>query len=454
MTFQHCLIVERADDWWIVVGPESETLPADASADEIATCAQVMARMAGIKQVQCVLAPASTSCFFARFDVSLETDLRDRVELTYALEDHLPIDAESMVADFARVAGTESIGKRVAAVALAIQRWKPIADALESRAVSVRNIIPASLLAVGALVSRFAQHETVDYFIVQDSHCDWVRTDRGAVIGWKYVALDPDALTRLRLLQQPDAEVTVVVTSDLKHQQMIEQVCGRSEVVSESIGGYKLEGAELALRRRLNTFELRRDQLGPPDPLRPIQTPLRFAVAAAFALLIAIAAGGWFRAQRIEAEIAEIQLQQRTLFRTAFPESRVPAALLRRVRSEHARVMASRGRSGEVELPISATRVLRHLLIALPDDLRYRVTRIDVNNGQLDLDLQVRSPVDAGTLASHLSAAGFAVKPPVTTQSDARTFQSSLEARWSGSPTVNEAARVSIEWTEPVEGQG
>ena len=114
--------------------------------------------------------------------------------------------------------------------------------------------------------------------------------------------------------------------------------------------------------------------------------------------------------------------------------------------------MASRGRSGNVDLPISGREVLTRLLLALPDDLRFRVTKIDILNGKLDVELQVRSPVDAGTLASHLSAAGFVVKPPVTTQSDARTFDSTLEAEWSGS-SVNTTS-VSLRWSAVAEVRG
>ena len=51
---------------------------------------------------------------------------------------------------------------------------------------------------------------------------------------------------------------------------------------------------------------------------------------------------------------------------------------------------------------------------------------------QIDLDLQVRVPTDAGKLALSLEAAGFDVKPPVTTQYDAKTFDSILEATWIG----------------------
>jgi type II secretory pathway component PulL len=194
-------------------------------------------------------------------------------------------------------------------------------------------------------------------------------------------------------------------------------------------------------------FDLRRDQLGPADPLRPIQTQLRLVTLAAAACLLAVVVGGWWRTQRIEKEITSVRSQQRQLFQEAFPDAKVPGALLRRVRSEHVRVMGSRGASSQVDVPQSATEVLRELLAALPENVQFRITSVDILNGQVDLDLQVRSPVDAGELATSLSSAGFEVKPPVTTQKDAKTFDSLLEAQWSGrseNPALQDEVSVRI----------
>ncbi len=434
MSFQDCLIVQRANNWSIVVGSETETLAAESSAEELVTCVTLMSRLAGLKQFQCVLAPASTSCFFARFEGPPATDLRDRVELTYALEDHLPIDAESMVADFRPVETSGEAAKQVAAVAVPLEPWGAISASFESAGIAVRSIVPASLLAVGALASQYSQWQTVDYLLVQGATCDWIRTQRGSITDWKVLAMETKSLHQHRMLEPSAADKIVVVASGSEDQQQIESVFGSTESVSQPLDVFELQGGEMLIKRRFSPFDLRRDLLGPPDAFRLIQTPMRCAVVAAIVLLIAVTFGSWYRTQRIETEIASLQTEQRSLFKTAFPEQRIPAALLRRVRSEHARVMASRGSGGSIDLPLSARSMLLRLLSSLPNDLRFRVTKIDIDNGRLDVELEVRSPVDAGTLASHLSSVGFSVKPPVTTQSDAKTFVSSLEAEWVGLP--------------------
>ncbi|MEM8666502.1 MAG: hypothetical protein AAGG48_03245 [Planctomycetota bacterium] len=456
MTFQDCLIVQRESGWSLIVGSETETLSADATMEELATCVEVMSRLAGLKRFQCVLAPASTSCFFVQLNVPVDTDLRDRVELTYALEDHLPIDAESMVADFQPIPPPsvpepqQLDAKSVAAVSLPLEPWRTLAERLETAGITVRAIVPASLLAVGVLAAQ--DDLSSDYLLVEGGFCDWISVHRGIVVDWKRVPLDSASLERQLALRPSEADRTVIVTDDSEVVAQLESVFKKSEIVDRSLEPLQLQGTEQVLKRRLRTFDLRREQLGPPDPLRPIQTPVRLAFASAIALLVAIAFAGWFRTQRIEAAITDLQVEQQSLFREAFPDTRVPAALLRRVRSEHARVMASRGRSGDVDLPVSGHTVLSQLIMALPDDLRYRVTKIEIDNGNVDLELQVRSPVDAGTLASRLSTAGFIVKPPVTTQSDAKTFDSTLEAEWSG--TVSSQTTVSLHWSPMQESRG
>jgi hypothetical protein len=121
------------------------------------------------------------------------------------------------------------------------------------------------------------------------------------------------------------------------------------------------------------------------------------------------------------------------------------------VRSEHTKALGSSGETTPIEVPVSAAGVLRELMAALPNDTRFRLTRIQIRDGDVDLEVQVRSPVDAGTLANALSGAGFEVKPPGTTRIDAGTFRSSLEARWNGnavgSPAGDEVSvRIVLGW--------
>ncbi len=431
MSLPGCAVIERSGGWLLVVGDETEELAADVEPSELAVCADLMTKLAGMKNPSCVLAPDSTSCFFAKLSPDDDIDVRDRAALAYEFEDHLPIDAESMVADFTVVPSGQP-QKQVAAIAVPIDRWHAIAEALESVGIPVRSIVPRAVLAARALVESGELADDAELLLVEGDQCDAITLRSRTLAAWKHFRVDRSQLRRYKLLDSTEEAGEVVVAgADLNPRSIILDAYPRARLNGENASDLAVRGAALLIHHPSSRwFNLRRDALGPSDPLRAIQSQLRLLGLAVAACLLALAVGGWWRTHRIESQITTVQAKQQQLFREAFPGSRVPGAILRRVRSEHAKVLGSRGETSEVDVPVSATMVLRELLGALPSEVRFRITHIKIADGQVDLDLQVRNPVDAGALATSLSSAGFDVKPPGTTLKDARTFESLLEATW------------------------
>ena len=462
MSFRDCLVVERIDDWFIKVGEETEVVAHSVTTEELVTCVQLMIKLAGLNSPKCVLAPASRNSFFTTLATGDDLDPRDRDALIYELEDHLPLDAESMVADFVTVpevvasqlsksptqpnGTTESESNHatfVSAVAIETKQWQAIAEAFESNGIQIRCVIPAACLATRSLCQSRRFTDVVELVLCDDNRADFITVGSDTILGWKHLHLNAEAIRRHRLLDPLSAETTVVVGAD---NDALELIAGQTAVEpnDEPLETHWERGAELSLSKQSSRwFDLRRDQLAPADPLRPIASQLRWVAFAVAACLFAMVIGGWWRTHRIEQEIDQLRTQQQTEFKETFPGVRVPAALMRRVKSEHARVMGSRGASTQVELPRSAVAVMQDLLEGLPSDIRFRVTNISILNGRVDLDLQVRSPVDAGAFATSLSQAGFQVEPPVTTQKDSKTFDSVLEANWIGRTESQKTGDVS-----------
>ncbi len=440
MNAPNCLVVEREEDWVVMVGTQTEVLASDVPAEEIATCVKTMCELSRLKSPPCILAPSSNSCFFTILEADDEVDIRDRAALAYQLEDHLPIDAEAMAADFVALPpprlDVNSVKTEIAAVGIEVERWRAIADAFEMSGFPVRCIVPSAVLISRSICRDLNFADTVDILCVDSDRCDLVTIQSETLIGWKRTTCDENSLRRHRLLDVENPDRVIVVGADDAAREMIQQTFLDAEFHSDPVETHLRAGADLYLASPSpRWFDLRRDRLGASDPLRPVQSELRLATVAAVVCLLAIVIGGSWRTIRIENAISRVHSQQEEMFEKAFPGVKVPAALMRRVRSEHTRVMGSRGVASEVEVPQSATDVLRELLAALPADVRFRIESLSILNGRVDLDLQVRSPVDAGTLASSLSSSGFDVKPPVTTQKDAKTFESTLEAVWSGNAT-------------------
>ncbi len=435
MNFRGCLLIETADQWRLVVGDQTEQLSIDVPPEELPVCAKLMIGLADRHHQTVILAPASTSCFFCLLQPADVVDIRDRQALLYELENHLPIDAESTVADFVPLPAADD-QTTVSAAAIDLKRWKGIVDAFESADLPVRSIVPAAVLAARALCRRIDFGATAELYLVDDDCVDVIAVRSETILGWKYLPLQPTAIRRHKVLDPTPIDLAIVAGLDPNDHESVaspEHVTFMPDDRDELI----IQGAELLLESSSSRwFELRRDALTAGDPLRAIGRQLRWVAVAAAACLLAISVGGWWRTQRIETEIANLQSQQAELFRKAFPESRVPRAVVRRVRSEHSKVLASRGQNSDIEIPHSATHALRRLLGALPVGLRYRITRIEIRDGQVDLQLQVRSALDAGKIATSISGAGFQVAPPGTRQVDQGTFESNLQAIWVGSTAV------------------
>lgn len=492
MSVPHCLIIERPNDWLIVAGKHREHLASDVSVEELVTCVRLVIKLAGLKSPNCLIAPASTSCFFSTIQVNTEPDTRNRSTLIYELESHVPLDAEAMVADFVvpspkrttksvtkqidrnlqsedsftetrdGVSGdsphqTPSIdpgkdpeasdqeresGKTVSALAIEFRRWRNITDALEKAGILVRSIVPSALLASRVLSRDLASSDSSELLILDDNRCDAVTLESESICRWKHL-IDEAALRRHRLLDSKYISRVLVVGGDEEQVEKIREIYGdvQLDIKEQTLESLWFEGASLALTKQSQRwFDLCRDQLGPSDPLRPVLPQVRLVTAATILFLLTAAVGGWWRTRHLEQEIDRIDGQQRAAFQQAFPGSRVPAALLRRVRSEHTKVRGSRGETTDIDAPQSATRVLRELLAGLPDSIRFRIESLNISNGRVDLELQVRTAVDAGALATALESQGFRVEPPITTRKDAASFDSILEAQWVGRAPESETS--------------
>ena len=99
MTFRGTLIIEVRNEWHIVVANERRSLPKDSQATAIAAAVRQLVEDTNGAKSECIIAPASATCFFTILTINPKIDFRDRLSLIYELEKHIPVDAESMAAD-------------------------------------------------------------------------------------------------------------------------------------------------------------------------------------------------------------------------------------------------------------------------------------------------------------------------------------------------------------------
>ena len=436
MSFRGCLIIESEDEWCILLANETRTLPRTSEVEKVVATVSELLGNSKNASTGCIIAPASNSCFFSLLHFESDFDIRDRTTLIYELENHLPIDAESMSADFAMLPqqakdDQSSPGKSVAAVAIEVKDWKPLADKLETAGFPVTNIIPSVELTVASLRANHSLSGFSNLILCHGDHADLITLADDQILSWKYSKLDAASLKRHKFLEIRDSDEILVVGGTETQITLIRDNAGTAKHETTALRTHQLHGADAAISKPTSIhFNLRRDRLASNDPLRPISRQLSWLGFAVATCLCVIIAGSWWRSTRIEAKITETLRAQSNAFKESFPGIRVPASLLRRVRSEHSRIMGSRNASKQIEAPESATEVMGAILASLPTNIRLRINSIDIRNGILDLAFQVQRTVDAGAVAEALSKAGFDVSPPVTTQKDGKTFDSTIQAQW------------------------
>ncbi|NND99087.1 MAG: hypothetical protein HKN47_17355 [Pirellulaceae bacterium] len=430
-----CLLIKNRDTWRLLcinsTGEVQTQTIGDCNVDELAQQVRQLTATWNVKQ-RVIVAPDAASAYFAALDSDAVAGIRDRKTLTFEMEGSLPIDAESAVADFAEEDGC------VTGVAIEVERWAPLVDALDDAGVLVEAVSPWPILATAALV---AEDKATDGDLVvwnHDGETDLLLVGTRNLRGWRHVFDNgirlQQELAAIQSANDPDIRILSFADTSIDDDSLADAT-GLGSPTIEPMDQVALRGASLVLQGRDTPwYDLRRGRLAEKDPLRMYRGSLRGLLVSAVVLLVVAIAASYWRQSVFQAEIARVQQQQRELFEEAFPDARVPAALLSRFRSEHRKALASRSTGGNVPTPQSALRVLDSFLSGLPADVRFRITQVAVTDGELRVDVQLRNHDSAGKLAAALERVGFSMLPPGTEQIDATTVASQLQGEFL--PTV------------------
>jgi len=345
-----------------------------------------------------------------------------REGLLYRLEPKIPIEAESLVADYI------SHGQFALAVCAPIERLQPLIQSLEAADVPVCSIVPAPLLALqGRPPKQTGAHNGSSQLIfvgasVGKSYVDLFRMEDDRPAAWRIC--EPTAAALLR-------ETKLEAIRSAKETRLLDLCTGEPLATNgpthaatrcdpEAINLAAARSAASVVEGRLLPWiELRRDALAAPHALRRIQRPLSFAIVALLLLLTTIAAAFWWRARHYDALTASHRTLQLAAYREVLPQGSEPIDLVSRLASEERRLKGLRGHDDGEAPPeqISALELLYRTLVSLPDDLRFRVTELRWESDKLYMEGQARSHADAEALAKALrQAARFTIEPPRSEQ--------------------------------------
>lgn len=375
-----------------------------------------------------VLGLPSSWCLSATIPTDgLERSSRRRAML-YRLEEHLPVSAEQVVADFVDDGRGEAAG-----VCVEIDRVRPIIMAMESRGASIRHICPVALLAASHALTRWRDAAGVVIEQCRDGDAtnqpayDLIETRAGRMIRWWWFADDlaalRDQLATCAQAEEPIDPMSVVT---------IGMTCDPIDTMSVSIRSTEcpIPGDEAALGAaaealmgdRLLWIDLRRDALAAPNPYEAYRGPFRAVIVGVVALMLGLAAATYWRGHRYEALAERYIQQQGDVFRVAMPGQRVPGNIKARLLSEKQKLAGLGGQGSDAAITQwlaspSALAQLGVILQGLPTQLRFRIADLNVQTDLIRIDGQARSHADADQIAAAVQATGFFEVDPPRTQS-------------------------------------
>jgi hypothetical protein len=345
-----------------------------------------------------------------------------RQTLLFRLEEHLPIDAEEMTADFLPAAGGTALGVAVESAALA-----RLVGQLSEAGIETAAICPTPLLALWESL-REGQNVDVEYFLLAtSSHVDVIRIADGRPRAWHTTAPDVEEIVRAikaEMLAHPGqspSPVTAVIGT-LPAGPMTD-VCSAAGLACRIMEGQSI--ADLAARGAAHLLEgedagwvdLRRDNLGHENPWGRLALPIKVALLAAIVTLVAVSASAHLRAFRYETVVDQALGEEAALHQKVFPNTRTPIDVQSRFTSESRRLEGLRGSAGSIPEPFSALDAFNQVVGSMPESLRVRIVDIRVDPSGILLEGQARSHADAEKLAQAVRATGqFTCDPPRSEQ--------------------------------------
>jgi type II secretory pathway component PulL len=348
----------------------------------------------------------------------------DREANTFAIEDSLPIDAETFAADFTRTP------HGLLAVATSTDWLAPLLIQLEGAGIDVPWIIPTSLAIAQTIQSQEPTATQAGLVCADGDNCELVVWEKGLMVDWFRTTWQD--LKSSRELMNVDSNISLtVVAKD-----------GQSSVEPIGIPGFSLQTTK-PIRRSITSaltalaseawtpwINLRLGRLAPTDQgktMRQFATTVLFSVLLVLVTLsLVFLVRGW----QFRSMLAKEVDAQREEYVQAFPTETPPLGIVSRLESK---VRDRNDRSGD-QLDVSKSHhVASHLLGLLqsvPPETRLNIKSLNMNQNDFHVTGEIVNQSSFEQLVTSLKARGLQLpSQPIVTQSDTGTLTFDINAR-------------------------
>lgn len=177
-------------------------------------------------------------------------------------------------------------------------------------------------------------------------------------------------------------------------------------------------------------MDFRRGRLAVHDPVRFLRGSLKVFARALGVFLVILFAALWWKAMQYESVVSDAEQAMRDAFKEAVPGQRVPTAIVKRMKSEHRKMLGQRSGQKLAQQPSDALVVLAAVLAAVPEQSRFEVQNLRINDGNLLLDVTSSDYDEGASLAKQLEVAGFTVEPPSSSRTSRGVVETRLSGKW------------------------
>lgn len=392
-----------------------------------------------------VLAVASDDCLAARVSTG-GLPRGDRRALTFRFEERLPLAAEDVVADF----GPRTATGDVLAVCVATATVAPRLRELTSAGVAVRSIVPAALVATQRAAAAFGEEDGV-WLLAEPTDATGtamlsaVTLQAGRPIDWALLpATAADVSLHVRLLTAQLGLSPTVHTMGLDDLQIDEFSESLACVVHAEPGrpadAAAVHGAGVSGGRGTTWVELARDALAASDRLLAFRGLLNAALAAVAMLLLSLTVVLGLRAAAYTRAATEDKARLVAEFRQRFPDWTVPANVRAVIAAEHRKAANVTTATAVGTSYGSAPATLRDLLAALPEDGRFALDSVSVQDDSVTLAGRLSSFELVDAIAAAVRKTGMDVPPPQTRRAAGGLWAFSLQGTRPGERGQNGVA--------------
>ncbi|MCX5682419.1 MAG: type II secretion system protein GspL [Planctomycetota bacterium] len=435
------ILVALQSDRYIVARPEGDGVTLvreiprasndDAAADQ--TLAQTLAELGAGSRGICLGLPGEMVLATA-IDLDGLPRRRRHAAMLYRLEEHLPLDIETVTAVFLPPAGGKAL-----ALAVRTEPLRAIVKGLALAGIGVDAVCPTALLALQEAGRK--GFPPADHVIVPGAgSTDIFRLVNGLPVAWYTASAEQAEWVRCLeadLLEHPaaDPRPPLVLGPALEGVESFGAPASPALLSASTEPAISLaaRGAAAVMSGKMAPWaDFRQGALAGSGSWLGADRLVRTAAALAVLFLLTLTATFYIVGVQYGQVASGYESRQEAEFHRLLPTSPLPPSIPSRLKSEAARLAALSGAGGETpELP-NALETLRRIAAGLPANVRLKITNLQVRPGEISIEGEAPVHTDAEALAQGLSREGLVVDAPRTENKAAGGVAFTITGRTTG----------------------